>query len=170
MWFIHNLDFSAAIKIGIFERMINMGWDNYDHYNNDYNQNGIEPPRPSGRKTIFERAEDFFWRHGKAPFFIGSYIVLTALMIVLVAFLGSGQGNVLWSLFRANLFMLVGLYSLFFPYAAWKGHRLYVRGGEPTNFYYGSTFVLSIFMIVLSFILAFAPPEVSFLREFFTRL
>ena len=135
-----------------------MGWDNYDHYNNDYNQNSIEPPRPSGYKTIFERVEDFFNWHGKARFFFGSYIVLTALMIVMVVFVeGSGQGNVLWALFKAHFIMLFGLIGGFFPYESWRrGNSLYVRGGEPTNFYYGMSFICSVFFIGLAFLYLFA--------------
>jgi len=142
-----------------------MGWDSYDHYNNGYNEHGREPPRPTGYKTIFDRAEEFFYRHGKWHFFFGSYIILIALMVVLAIFVdfdtfmwsNYGENNAVWMLFKTNFLMLLGLFAVFFPYTVWWINKfLDVHGGEPTDFFYAVNFVISIFTIIMAFLLMYS--------------
>ena len=80
-----------------------------------------------------------------------------ALMRQMLAY--HAEGRTIWryiiiSLLLTNLLMLFGLFTLIFPKIRWEMQTfMYVRDGEPTDFYYFTTFVCGIIFICGSFII-----------------
>jgi hypothetical protein len=62
-------------------------------------------------------------------------------------------GNYIRTVFFMSVVLMIGLLYLFFPKAMWRLRTwMYVRDGEPTDFFRGVSFVIGIIFIIAAFI------------------